>query len=106
MPGKVKSRRGAPWKLREHKLLGKVPDSAIVQRWRRSIKEVVAKRERCGIALETGPRRWTPDKEKLLGQRPDEELAHLWRCTVGQVKARRQTLHIHMSSGNAGDRKG
>ena len=54
---KFPSRRGAPWTVRELRLLGKVPDSALARRTGRTIKETVAMREGRRIALPTAPRR-------------------------------------------------
>ena len=65
---KIKRRWGAPWTLAELKLLGKKTDSVLARRTGRTIKEVVAERERRRINLETEPRRWTAREIKLLGR--------------------------------------
>jgi hypothetical protein len=59
MPTPVKTRRGAPWNQADLKRIGKVPDSVLARRLRRTIKEVVTIREHRQIAMPTPPWRWT-----------------------------------------------
>ena len=91
---KIRSRRGTPWKLSELKLLGKVPDSVLARRNRRSIKEVVEMRESRRIAMETGPRRWTAREIRLLGALNDYELARRLRRPKHRVRYQRIDLRI------------
>ncbi len=58
-PTKLKSRRGERWTLAELKQLGKAPDSVLARRTGRTIKEIVAERERRRISLPTPAPRFT-----------------------------------------------
>jgi hypothetical protein len=89
-----KSRRGARWTVAELEQLGASPDSLVAHRWGRTIKEVVAMRERMRIALETGPRRWTRREIKLLGTLNDHELARRLRRPKHEVHRQRRALGI------------
>src|SRR2546422_6135777 len=89
-----KLRRDAPWTLSELKQLGKVPDSVLARRAGRTIKEVVAERERRRIALPTPPRRWTAREIKMLGRLNDYEIARRLRRTPDQVREQRCSLGI------------
>ncbi|HEX9046564.1 MAG TPA: hypothetical protein VF988_06010, partial [Verrucomicrobiae bacterium] len=80
--------------MAELKQLGKVPDSVLARRLRCPIKEVVAERERRGIALPTGPRRWTAREIRLLGQMNDHELARRLRRPKQHVHRQRKQLKI------------
>src|SRR6266850_2122765 len=91
---KIKSRRGVPWLLAELKQLGKVPDSVLARRHRRSIKEVVAMRESRRIGLPTGPRRWTAREIRLLGRMNDYEVARRLRRSMHRVRYQRRALKI------------
>src|SRR5437667_1108766 len=91
---KARTRRGARWNRGELKLLGKVPDSVLARRYRRTIKEVSAMRESRGIALPTGPRRWTSPEILLLGTKTDRDVAQHLRRTRGAVAYRRRSLDI------------
>ena len=51
-PSRRKLRRGEPWTLAEVRQLGNVPDSVLARRTGRTIKEVVAERERRRIKLQ------------------------------------------------------
>src|SRR5437764_12296924 len=82
------------WTVAEIKQLGKVPDSVLARRFRCTIKEIVAERERRGIALETGPRRWTAREIRLLGTMNDHELARRLRRPKHQVRQQRLDLNI------------
>ncbi len=81
MPGK----KPKPWTRADIVQLGRVPDSVLARRMGRTIKAVVAERERRKIALPTAPRRWTAREIKLLGKFNDQELARRLRRTDGQV---------------------
>src|SRR5437868_6631073 len=91
---KRRGRRGAPWTAKELKSLGKTPDSALARRYRRTISEVVAERERRRIRLCTGPRRWTPREVRLLGTMFDYELARRLERHRLDVFRQRRTLGI------------
>jgi|SRR5690242_8996275 len=54
------ARRTKPWTIAELKQLGKTPDSILARRLVRTIKEVVAERERRRIGLPTAPHRSPP----------------------------------------------
>ena len=82
----AKARRGAPWLTAELKLLGKLPDSVLARRWRRTIEEVVAMRENRRIAMKTGSRRWTRREILLLGTLNDFELARRLRRRNDDVR--------------------
>ena len=69
------SRRGSPWLVAEIRLLGKIPDSILARRRKRTIKEVVAMREQLRKSLNTGPRRWTRREILLLGTLNDQVTA-------------------------------
>ena len=88
------SRKGASWTLHELKQLGKVPDSVLARRTGRTIKEVVAERERRRLGLPTAPRRWTAREIRLLGRMNDNEVARRLRRTKSQVRTQRNALHI------------
>src|SRR5438874_13807076 len=82
------------WTRAEVRKLGKVPDSVLARRFRCTIKEIVAERERRGIALETGPRRWTAREIRLLGTMNDHELARRLRRPTHEVRRQRLELKI------------
>ena len=85
MPAR-KNRRGERWTLAEVKQLGNTPDSVLARRTGRTIKEVVAERERRRIRLPTPPRRWTVSEIKLLGCYFDTEIARRLRRPVSSVR--------------------
>src|SRR5438132_13753148 len=89
-----KLRRGTPWTVAELKQLGKVPDSVLARRYRRTIKEVVAMREHRRVGLPTPPRRWTAREIRLLGRFNDHETARRLRRSVEVVRWQRRALHI------------
>ena len=93
-PSRRKLRRGEPWSQAEVKQLGKVPDSVLARRTGRTIKEVVAERERRRIQLPTPPRRWTANEIRLLGKFSDKELSRRFGRTVGEVRIQRIALQI------------
>src|SRR6266496_1004621 len=93
MPNFTKMRRDK-WTVVELRQLGKVPDSVLARRFNRTIKDVVAERERRGVALETGPRRWTAREIRLLGTMNDFELARRLRRPKHQVRRQRRELKI------------
>ncbi|MGH7968963.1 MAG: hypothetical protein ACREIC_09585, partial [Limisphaerales bacterium] len=82
------------WTGTEVRRLGKVPDSVLAQRFQCTIKEVVAERERRGIALDTGPRRWTAREIRLLGTMNDYELARRLRRPKHEVRRQRLEFKI------------
>ena len=94
MSASLKNRRNTPWTLAKLKQLGKKPDSVLARRLGRTIKEVVAERERRRIQLRTPPRRWTAREIKLLGTLADSELARRLRRPYSTVRARRNLLKI------------
>ena len=79
MPARTKARRDAPWTIAELKQLGRTPDSILARRTGRTIKEVVAERERRRIGMRMPPRRWTAGEIRLLGRFSDLELARRFR---------------------------
>ena len=89
-----KSRRGKPWTAAEIAKFGRVPDSVLARRLHRSIKEVVAERERRRIALPMRHRRWTAREVRLLGTMNDYELARRLRRPNHQVHCQRRALNI------------
>src|SRR5260370_15987555 len=93
MPEK-KTRRGEPWTIAERKQIGVKPDSALAKRFSRTIKEVLAERERLRIRLPAPPRRWTAREIRMLGRFTDAELSRRLRRTVEVVRNRRIALHI------------
>ena len=100
---RTKSRRGAPWTLKELKQLGKVPDSVLARRTGRTIKEVVAMREHRRIGLRTPPRRWTAREIRLLGRYYDAEVSRRLRRDPHDVRAGSDsvlTFH-HYAAGRA-----
>src|SRR5205809_5760958 len=93
-PTKLKNRRGERWTLAELEHLGKVPDSVLARRSGRTIKEIVAERERLRIRLPTPPRRWTEREIRMLGRYNDNELARRLRRENHQVRRMRLALRI------------
>ena len=69
------AKKTTPWTLAELKQLGRTPDSVLARRTGRTIKEVVAERERRRIGLRTPRRRWTAREINLLGNLSDMEVA-------------------------------
>src|SRR5437879_5905021 len=92
--GKHKRRMNKPWMAAELKQLGRMPDSVLALRLGRTIKEVVAERERRRIGLVTGPRRWTAREIRLLGKLNDHELGRRLRRPSHQVRLQRVALKI------------
>src|SRR6266545_6020826 len=91
---RIKSRRGVPWTRAELKQLGRLPDSVLARRTRRTIKAVVTERERRRIGMKTVPRRWTAREIKLLGRFNDHEVARRLRRTKTSIVRQRHALHI------------
>src|ERR1700690_1423272 len=92
---RIRRRRNAvSWTLGELRLLGRKPDSVLARRFGRTIKEVVAERERRRIRLATRPRRWTASEIKLLGIMPDREVSRRLRRSNTAVTNQRQALKI------------
>src|SRR5438105_15171361 len=87
-------RWGAPWTAAELAQLGRKPDSVLARRMGRTIKEVVAERQRQRIGLQTGPRRWTASEIRLLGRFNDEEVSRRLRRSYETVRRQRINLHI------------
>ena len=87
-------RRNEPWSLKELKLLGKIPDSALARRLKRTISEVIAQRERRRIALPTPPRDWTTREIRLLGRFNDREVGRRLRRSAASVSYTRNRLGI------------
>ena len=88
------SRKDQPWTLADLKQLGRVPDSALARRLRRTIAEVVEMREKRRIRLPTPPRRWTAREIRLLGRFNDTELARRLRRKHGDVRRKRVSFRI------------
>ncbi len=91
---KARRRWGAPWTTAEDKQLGKIPDSVLARRTGRTIKEVVAERQRCRIRLPTPARSWTASEIRLLGKFTDREAARRLRRSYGDVRQQRTGLRI------------
>src|SRR5436309_643716 len=89
-----KFRRGEPWTVAELEQLGKLPDSVLARRYRRTIEEVVAERERRRIAMQTGPRLWTAREIRLLGRLNDREVSRRLRRSYEDVRRQRLSLKI------------
>src|SRR5205823_2236165 len=87
-------REPKPWTRAEIAQLGQVPDSVLARRTGRTIKAVVAERERRRIALPTPPRSWTAREIKLLGHLNDHELARRLRRNPNTVRQQRIVLGI------------
>ncbi len=92
--GIFKIRRKAPWTTAELKQLGRTPDSVLARRFRRTIREVLAKREARRIGLPIRRRTWTPAEIRLLGTMPDQELAERLRRSYHLVWYQRKMLGI------------
>ena len=90
----MKTRKGAPWTPAELNKLGKLPDSVLARRTGRTIKEIVAERERRRIRLPTPPRRWTAREIRLLGRFNDREVARRLRRSYEVVRRQRTNLGI------------
>src|SRR4030095_15687814 len=90
MPG-LKSK---PWTRADLALLGRIPDSVLARRTRRTIKAIVAERERLRIHMPTGPRRWTSREIRMIGQYTDAELARRLCRPYDEVRNQRLELHI------------
>ena len=90
----TKTRRGTLWRLAEIKRFGKTPDSALARRSGRTIREVVAERERRRVRLRLPGRGWTAREIKLLGTMCDAELARRLRRGALAVNRLRRTLNI------------
>ena len=56
-----------PWSAAEIRQLGRVRDSVLARRFGRTIKDVVAERQRQRIGLSVETRRWTTREIKFLG---------------------------------------
>src|SRR6266571_5374166 len=91
---RLHGRTAMAWTTYEIRQLGRVPDSVLARRSGRTIKDVVAERERRRIGLPTGPRRWTAREIKLLGRWPDREVAARLRRTRHAVRKQRTALRI------------
>jgi hypothetical protein len=90
----VRRRWGSPWTPEEVEVLGKHPDSVLARRWGRTIKEVLAERERRRIRLVTPPRRWTQREIRLLGTLNDYELARRLSRPKHEVRRQRRAFKI------------
>jgi hypothetical protein len=82
------------WTLAQLKQLGKTPDSVLARRTGRTVKAVVAMRQRRRIRLTTPPRPWTARETALLGRFNDAELGRRLRRPQWNVRRQRLTLRI------------
>ena len=84
------------WTTDEDKLLGKLPDSEIATRLKRSIKSVQARRLEKGIASPSAFRPWTDEEESSLGKISDTNFARKFGRSISRVKRRRIQLGIRV----------
>src|SRR2546428_5512583 len=94
MTPKRYSRKGAPWRLKELRQLGKVPDSVVARRTGRTIKEVVAERNARRVRTDFFFKQKTAYEIKLLGKLNDYELARRFRRARYEVRWQRVALKI------------
>ncbi|HXA44536.1 MAG TPA: hypothetical protein VNZ25_03445, partial [Candidatus Angelobacter sp.] len=87
-------RRDAAWTIAESKQLGSVPDSVLARRTGRTIREVVAERERQRIEPLLPPHSWTTNETKMLGCYSDMEVARRLRRNRNDVRRERIRLGI------------
>src|SRR5438552_18738446 len=90
MPGK----KPKAWNRKDLAQLGRLPDSVLARRSGRTIKAVVAERERRRIGLAPRGRRWTARERKLIGRFNDAELSRRLRRSYEEVRRERLALKI------------